>query len=176
MSVFKVDHNFEIIINPDAVKLVPELTGLNDQELMYVILVADYVDGPYRKKPFEERCLMARKRVYGKDAAVKDSDNVRIALEVYKALVFDIRRETIDIYHRKIQVLQKETLQADTTFSRMKEIDSTISFMQDRISSINHELDIEEGEEIELRGKKKLSYIEIWQRNQKNYREYKKSL
>lgn len=175
MAVFKVDHNYEIVLNMDAVKLVPELSGLDQKELMYVILVADNVDGPYRKRPYEERMLMAYKRVYGTEKKDVTSDKIRIALDAYKSLVFDIRRETIDIYNGKIRTLQKETLQPDTSFSRMKEIDSTISFMMDRIARINHEIDIEEGEEIELKGKKKLSYIEIWQKNQKTYREFKAS-
>jgi hypothetical protein len=175
MAVFKVDQNFEFVLNADAVKLVPELSNLDQKELMYVILVADIVDGPYRKKPYEERLLMAYKRVYGSDKVNVTSDKFKIAIEAYKSLVFDIRRETIDIYNSKIRELQKETLQHDTTFSRMKEIDSTISFMMERITRINHEIDIEEGEEIELRGKKKLSYLEIWQRNQKAFREFKAS-
>lgn len=176
MSVFKIDKNFETVLNPDAIKLVPELSALTQDELMYVILVADYADGPYRKKPLEERMLMARKRVYGKDDKKLNSQKISLAIEAYKSLVFDIRRETIDIYNGKIRMLQKETLQQNTTFARMKEIDSTISFMMDRISNINHDLDIEEGEEIELKGKKKLSYLEQWQRNQKLYHEYKNNL
>ncbi len=175
MSVFKVDHNYEVILNMDAVKLVPELSSLDQNELIYVILVADNVDGPYRKKPLEERVLMAYKRVFGSEKVDMSSDRIRIAIEAYKSLIFDIRRETIDIYNSKIRVLQKESLAPDVTFSRMKEIDSTITFMMERIRTINHEIDIEEGEEIELKGKKKLSYLEIWQRNQKTYREYKAS-
>jgi len=175
MSVFKVDHNYEVILNMDAVKLVPELSSLDQNELIYVILVADNVDGPYRKKPLEERVLMAYKRVFGSEKVDMSSDRIRIAIEAYKSLIFDIRRETIDIYNSKIRVLQKESLAPDVTFSRMKEIDSTITFMMERIRTINHEIDIEEGEEIELKGKKKLSYLEIWQRNQKAYREYKAS-
>jgi hypothetical protein len=119
---------------------------------------------------------MARKRVYGKNDVKLNDKKIAMAVDAYKSLVFDIRRETIDIYNSKIRTLQKETLQQNTTFSRMKEIDSTISFMMDRISNINHELDIEDGEEIELKGKKKMSYLEIWQRNQKMYHEYKNNL
>lgn len=176
MAVFKVDKNFEIILNIDAVKLVPELSGLDQDELKYVILVVDYVDGPYRKKPLEERRLMAKKNVYKKTDVKSETPKVIIGMEAYKNLVFDIRRETVDIFHGRIRDLQKETIQSTTTFARLKEIDQTITFMTDRITKINHELDIEEEEEIELKGKKKLSYLEQWQRNQKNFREYKQSL
>lgn len=176
MSVFAINRNFEILLNPDAVKLVPELTSLTDKELRYVILVVDYVDSPYRKKPFEERRLMAQKVVFGKINQSPEPKKIQLAMDSYKSLIFDIRRETIDIYKGKIIKLQKETIAPDVSFSRMKEIDSTISFLQDRVATIEHDLDIEESEEIQLKGQKKLSYIEVWQRKQKEYREYKKSI
>jgi len=172
MSVFKVDKNFEVILNREAVKLVPELANVTQQQLRYIILVVDYVDGPFRKKPPDERKLLARRQVYGDSKKITEPDSLRIKMEAYKSLVFDIRRETIDVFTQKVTALQKEVIQPEITFTRMKEIDQSISFMQDRITSINHELDIEEGEEIELKGQKKLSYVEIWQKNQKAYREY----
>jgi len=175
MSVFKIDKNFEVILNMDAVKLVPELKGLDQDELRYVILVIDYVDGPFRKKPLDERRLLAKKKVYGDSKANPETPNVLIGMDAYKSLIFDIRRETVDIYKAKIKVMQKETIQETTTFTRLKELDSTMSFLMERIKTIEHELDIEEDEEIELKGKKKLSYLEIWQRNQKDYNEYKSS-
>jgi len=176
MSVFKVDRNFQIILNKDAVKLVPELSTLSQEELRYVILVVDYVDGPFRKKPLEERKLMARRQIYKNSARDPESEKVRIAMEAYKGLVFDIRRETVDVFSTKITALQKEALEPNITYTRMIEIDKTISFMQDRITSINHELDVEEGEEVELKGQKKLSYIEIWQGRQRKFAEYQKNM
>ena len=175
MSVFKIDKNFEIILNLDAVKLVPELKGLDQDELRYVILVIDYVDGPFRKKPLEERRLLAKKKVYGSTDVSPETPNVLIGMDAYKSLIFDIRRETVDIYKARIKGLQKETIQESTTFARLKELDSTMTFLMERIKTIEHELDIEEDEEIELKGKKKLSYLELWQRNQKDYREFKQS-
>jgi predicted nucleic acid-binding Zn-ribbon protein len=176
MAVFKIDKNYEVILNMDAVKLVPELKGLDQDELRYVILVMDYVDGPFRKKPLEERKLLAKKKVYGNTDVKPETPNVLIGMDAYKSLIFDIRRETVDIYKSRIKGLQKETIQETTTFTRLKELDSTMSFLMDRIKTIEHELDIEESEEIELKGKKKLSYLEQWQRNQKDYREYKQSI
>jgi len=175
MAVFKVDKNFDAVLNMDAVKLVPELKGLDQDELRYVIMVIDYVDGPFRKKPLEERRLLARKKVYGSSDKNPETPNVLIGMDAYKSLVFDIRRETVDIYKSRIKGLQKKTIQETTTFTRLKELDSTMTFLMERIKTIEHELDIEEDEEIELKGKKKLSYLELWQRNQKDYREFKQS-
>lgn len=176
MAVFKMDKNFEIILNPEAVKLVPELKSLSSEELRYVILVIDYVDGPFRKKPIEERKAMARKTVYGDSNKNPETERVLYGMEAYKSLVFDIRRETVDIYKAKIIKLQKETIAPDTTFVRMKEIDSTITFMQDRVSGIEHDLDMEDSDNIELKGKRSLSHLERWQRAQKDFAEYKKSI
>jgi len=175
MSVFKMDANWEVVINPQAVKLVPELAGLDKKQLRYVILVTDYIDSPLRKKPIDERRAMATKMVYLDSKKQVETDTVKLAIKVYKSLVFDIRRETIDIYNQKIRMLQKESLGTEVTFSRMKEIDGTITFMQDRVENMQHQLDIEESEEISVKGGKVLSYLEKWQRKQKAYKEFQES-
>ena len=176
MTVFHMDKNFEIILNPEAVKLVPELRSLDQQELEYVILVIDYVDGPYRKKPLDERKLMARKKVYGDNKKNTETKRIQIAMDGYKSLVFDIRRETIDVYNNKIRIIQRETLSPDTTFTRIKEINNTVEYLQDRIIKMEHDLDIDEKDDIKLEGKKTLSYIEVWQRKQMDHKEYKSSI
>ena len=171
-----MNRDFEIILNPDAVKLVPELTGISNDQLRYVILVTDYVDGPYRKKPKDERRNMAKKLIWGDSRKMVETERIRNAMSGYKSLIFDIRRETIEIYHEKIKVLQKESLMPDLPFARLKEIDMQITFLQDRVVIISHDLDIEENESIELKGKKSLSYIEVWQRNQREWRKYQESI
>lgn len=174
MAVFQVDKNFEVVINRDAVKLVPELKSLNDSELRYVILVADYVDGPLRKKPLDERRLMARKIVFKDANKDPETEKIKLALEAYKGLVFDIRRETIDIYKQKVKALQKDSIAPDVSMASLKTIDSSITFLQNRISSMEHDLDIEESDNIRIKGNKKLSYVEVWQRRQREFHEFKK--
>ena len=176
MAVFKMNRDFEIILNPDAIRLVPELTGISQDQLRYVILVTDYVDGPYRKKPKDERRNMAKKLIWGDSRKMVETERIRNAMSGYKSLIFDIRRETIEIYHEKIKVLQKESLMPDLPFARLKEIDMQITFLQDRVVIISHDLDIEESESIELKGKKSLSYLEVWQRNQREWRKYQESI
>ncbi len=175
MAVFKMDRNFEIILNPEAIKLVPELIGLNQDQLRYIVLVTDYVDGPYRKKPKDERRNMAKKVIYGDIKKMVETEKIRNAMKGYRSLVFDIRRETIEIYTDKVRKLQTESLMPDLSFSRMKDIDNQITFLQDRIVSINYDLDVEEGENIEIKGKKVLSYLEQWQRNRREWRKYHES-
>lgn len=177
MAVFKVDKEFGAVLNPEAAKLVPELEGLDKKQLLYVILVMDYRDSPYRKKPFEERKNLAKKRLYKNIKADVESAKVKLAMDAYHGLVFDIRLETLDVYKKKVLMLQKETLKEDISYTRLKELDQAINFLEDRINKIQHEIDIEEeADAVELKAGRKLSQIERWQRRQKAYKEYKESL
>jgi len=176
MSVFKVDRNYTIILNDDAVKLVPELRSLNQNQLWYVILVADYVDGPFRKLPVQERKLMAVRKIFGRDHVMKESEKVKLALDGYHGLVFDIRRETLDRLKAKVENLHQDLLKPGITALQIQNIDKSISFLEKRIISIEKDLQIEEQEQIEIKGAKKLSMIEIWQRNQMRYSEYKETV
>lgn len=177
MSVFKVDKDFSIILNPDAVKLVPELTGITEKELLYVICVIDYEDGPFRKKPIDERKLLAKRKFFKGTSANIETEQVKLAMDAYKDLVFDIRRETIDKYKRRILLLQKESLADEIELKRLKDIDAAITFLSDRVEKLQHALDIEDqAGNIEIKGGRKLSQIEKWQRNQKAHREFKQSL
>lgn len=175
MSVFKVDKNFKVILNPEAAKLVPELATLSEDWLLYVILVADYCDGPYRKKPFEERRSLAIKRVFGSKNVNPDQKHILNAIDSYKGLVFDIRRETRDVYIEKVRIYHKESLSPNLEIKRMKELDSAIQFLEERIAKIDISLEADDLNEIELKGQKKLSYLEIWQLRQKEYRKFKEA-
>jgi hypothetical protein len=175
MAVFKVDKNFKVILNPEAAKLVPELAVLSEDMLLYVILVADYCDGPYRKKPEQERRSLAIKRVFGETNVNVDTKQILSAIDSYKGLVFDIRRETLDVYKEKVCIYHKEALSPNLEIKRMKDLDSGIQFLEERIEKMETSLEADEINEMELKGQKKLSYIEIWQLRQKEYRKFKEA-
>jgi len=176
MPVFQIDRNYKVIANPEAVKLVPELRSLTPDQLWYVILVVDYVDGPFRRKPIEERKILASRKIFGKDEAMKESEKVLNAMEAYKGLVFDIRRETLDALKSKVMKLHKDLLQPEVSASNIQNIDKSISFLEKRITSIERDLDLEEEESIEIKAGRKLSMLEKWQRNQKKFQEYKEEV
>ena len=173
MPVFQVDRNYKIMVNPEAARLVPELQSLSMDQLWYVILVADYVDGPFRKKPLEERRILAARKIFGKDKKMQESEKVKNAMEAYTGLVFDIRRETVDALKTKVISLHKELLQPSATAKTIEQIDKSITFLEKRITSIERDLDIEEQEHIELKAGRQLSMIEKWQRNQKRHVDFK---
>ena len=162
MGVFKIDKDFKVILNPEAVKLVPELVGLTSDELLYIVCVIDYDDGPFRKKPLDERRLLASRKYFsGKKPELIETAKIKRGMDSYKELIFDIRRETIDKYKRRILLLQKESLKEEIEIKRLKDIDAAITFLTDRVNKIQHELDIEEqSDNVKIQGGRKLSQIE----------------
>ena len=119
MGAFKIDKDFRVILNPEAVKLVPELEGLSNNELLYVICVIDYDDGPFRKKPIDERRIRASRKFFkGKKPEEIETAKVKSGMDGYKDLVFDIRRETIDKYKRRVLSLQRDSLKDETDLEK----------------------------------------------------------
>lgn len=175
MSVFKVDSNFKIVANTDAVKLVPELAYMTQEELLYIILVIDYEESPYRNKPFDERQRIAARRVFKKDWDPSiETKRIKWGMKVYKGLIFDIRRETIDEYKNKIKKLHRELLRDDVPINKIKDIDRSIQFLEDRVENMQKNVRLDEEKEIQIKGKKSLSFIEKWQKNQQQYKEFLK--
>lgn len=173
--IFKVDKNFKAILNPEAVKLVPELASLSQEELLFVILVEDYCDSPFRKKPYEERWSLSIKRVFGDNPINLETDKIKIARDLYHSLVFDIRRETLDVYKRKVAMYHKEALAANIEFKRIKELDQAIQYLEERIQSIEVSLEADDLASVRLKGDRQLSYVEIWQKRQQEYRKFKQN-
>jgi len=175
MAVFQVDRNFTVILNPDAAKLIPELASLTEKELLFVILAEDYADGPFRKKPAEERYALALKKVFKDEDVNLETKRIKIARDGYKSLVFDIRRETLDIYKKKVGVYHSELMASNIEFKKMKELDQMIQYLEERIQSIETSLEADDMTNLKLKGDRQLSFIETWQRRQQEYRKFKNS-
>jgi hypothetical protein len=173
--IFKVDKNFKTILNPEAVKLVPELAALSQEELIFVILVEDYCDSPFRKKPYDERRSLAIKRVFGDNPINLETNKIKVARDLYRSLVFDIRRETLDVFKKKVDLYHKETLAMGIEFKRLKELDQAIQYLEERILSIETNLAADDITNVKLKGDRQLSYIEIWQKRQQEYRKFKQT-
>ena len=171
MSLFKVDQNFTTILNPDAVKICEHLRKVGPDELLYIILAYDNTDGPFRMKPPDERINLAKKKVFGTLDVSPETIKVRKAIEEYQELIFDVRRQTVDNYKKRIIKLQRESLFEDVTHGKLKDIDAAIRFLQGRIEELESELSYEEKTELKVKGDKKLSFIEKWQLNKKRKRE-----
>jgi hypothetical protein len=173
--IFKVDKSFKVLLNPEAVKLIPEFAVLTQEELLFVILVEDYCDSPFRKKPYEERWSLAVKRVFGENSVNLETNKVKVARDLYRSLVFDIRRETLDVYKRKAEMYHKQMLSSDIEFKKVKELDQAVQYLEERIQSIEASLAADDITNVKLKGDRQLSYIEIWQKRQQEYRKFKQT-
>ena len=173
--IFKVDKSFKVLLNPEAVKLIPEFAVLTQEELLFVILVEDYCDSPFRKKPYEERWSLAIKRVFGENPVNLETNKVKVARDLYRSLVFDIRRETLDVYKRKAEMYHKQMLSSDIEFKKVKELDQAVQYLEERIQSIEASLAADDITNVKLKGDRQLSYVEIWQKRQQEYRKFKQT-
>ncbi len=102
-----------------------------------------------------------------------ETNKVKKAINEYKSLIFDVRRETVDNYKKKISRLQKDSLMEEVSVAKLKEIDAAISFLQKKITEIESEIFTEEKYDAYIKGDKKLSMIEKWQMNIRKYNEHK---
>lgn len=163
--LFKFDKKSLLLLEDDAYKLVPDLRDLSIPALTFLVLYCDY-DSPFHQFPEEERLLKAKRQVYGDDGGdVEKLENMVRAIESYRGLQYDSRRETIIKYQKKIGVLGDQLLHT-TDFKDIKVIDDAIDRLMDRCVKIQKDIDSDESiSNIQLKGGGKLSFLEKWQSN-----------
>jgi len=163
-GLFKVNKDLTVLLNPEAVKLCPDLAFLTDDQIKYIICVYDYIDSPYRKKPLEERKSIVFGKIFKQnDPIPEELEGVKKGIDAYLSLIYDDRRIQIEIYQNKIHRLQKKLDEEEST-SEITKISEAISKMRKEKELIDKSMEIEE-ELIELKGGGQLSFIEIWKRN-----------
>ena len=173
-GIFKVNKEGNTILHPDAIKLCPKLALLSEPELIYIIMVYDYVDSPYRKKPIEERRKIAYTKIALEKKLKLDFDKtkrVRDAIDEYQSLIYDKRKEMIDALLTRLYNIQDEIKSQtnDLTDSQLKSKIEICDLINKQIEKYQEQIDIDE-ELAELKGDKKLSFIELWKRNKMNLR------
>jgi hypothetical protein len=169
-GIFRVDSNLQVILSKDAAMLCPELTKISEDELKYIILAYDYLESPFRKKPPEERKRIAKRKVFGNSKKnIEASSEMKKAIEAYRSLIYDPRKEATDNYRQKIHTLNMEIAHIND-YKEIKEKANIIEFLQKKIDDYENEIVSEEvNMEIKLKGNKELSYLEIWQRRKQAF-------
>ena len=162
-GIFRISKDGTVILSPDAIKLCRDLAFLTDDQIKYIVLVYDYVDSPIRRKPLEERRRIARDKLSDSRIDPEDSPVVKKGIEEYTSMIYDNRRERMDILNNKISRMQKK-LDDEEDDKIIKRYIETINLMSSEIDKLQEAIDIDE-EMIEVRGNKKLTFIEIWKRN-----------
>lgn len=164
-GIFRVDSNFQLILSKDAAMLCPELTEVSEEELKYIILAYDYLESPFRKKPPEERQRIARRRIWKNSRKIPEkSQKIKKAIDAYKSLIYDSKQEAVDNYRQKIHNLNME-ISNSNNYKDIKEKADIVTFLEKKIEGYEKDILAEETNlELKIKGDKKLSYVEIWQR------------
>jgi hypothetical protein len=172
--IWHMNINGEVELHPDAIALVPDLKNLKEQELRFIILYKDYRFSPIKDFPDDQRERLAKMKSGLPDSyePMRNMDMVR-AMDEFESLIFDERRQLKRIYQDRLEELKIEIRKRDLSLKELKEKKDFIEFFRGELSRIELELSAENYDEdnIDIKGKRKLSYIEKWQRRRKRFAE-----
>lgn len=172
--IFHTDEQSNIILDPDAIKLCPELGLLSLDEVRYIAMVYDNVKSPYRFMAQDTRRNHAIQMIWKGRGGIKPEKDpkVRQGIIAYKSMIYCPKRETREKLIEKKQVLDMNLI-AESEPRKLKGIIEATDIIQRRIEVYTSEIDREKEESIAIKGGKQLSLIEIYQRNQKKFRKDK---
>lgn len=165
-GVYSVSSDGSAILNEEAVKLEPILGQLNAKQLLYIIWVYDYIQSPLRKKPLEDRKRLAKAKFFPQlETSFEERMGMQTAIDCFKSFMYDEKYETCETYKSKIYQLQQNLISTNQT-TEIANITKTIDLLRSKIEEIENELD-ERDQIVYVKGDRKLSLIEQWQRNRK---------
>lgn len=174
--IWHTDINGDIELHKDAIRLVPELKGLNPKELKFVVLYKDYRLSPIKDFPDDQREKLAFLNSgipKEHQAKIKNSERIKKALFVFESLIYDERRELKGIYQERLNLLKLEIRDRNLSLKDIKEKKDFIEFFRKEIENIDKEVSSEnyDDDNVDIKGKRELSYIEKWQRRIKKFKE-----
>jgi len=151
------DDRQNVILRPEVVQLAPELGVLNEDELLYVILVYDYFS-IYRQFPEEDRIRKAMIHVWNdNNPKILTSPKVNRAIEVYKSLQYNPKIEQVAKYQKKIEQML-EVIDGENSVTAIKNARDIISGLRKDII----ELESEVAESVRKQGKIKGNMERSW--------------
>lgn len=168
LNLFQLAKKNTVIANPDAAKLCPELGKLKPDQFLFVVLMKDYAS-PYHQLPDHERLLRSKRHVYkGADVSPEEDKAVIAAMELYVSLQYDPRREQLAIYRRKVMAFTKQIGDSDNP-REIDALDKAIDTMNNRIEKMEKEINDAAAQDDELKGGQRLSHVERWGKNKREY-------
>ena len=167
--LFYIDPKNRCVLHPEVVNLIPSFRALTDNEILYVVLYADY-SSPYKQFPEHERRRKAMWHAFDEnESELIDTPKMRMAIEDYISLQYNPKIELIRNYQQKIDKLLQQ-LQEDDAPSSIKKIDDAIDSLRKRIDVMQNEVDSQYANEGVIKGKMTLSFLEKAQANVKYYK------
>ena len=168
--LFYIDpKNDGIVLRPDCYKLHPELAPLDEKELLLIVLTYDY-HSPYRQFPEPDRKRKAVLHVYGENELEKyDEPTVRNAIEAYKSLQFIPELHQVEVYQKKIALLNEQLIQDDNIASTKKALE-TIRMFEDAVRDLEKRAADAITNKNQIKGGQELSFIEDLMKSEKYYK------
>lgn len=166
----------KVFLHKQAVKLCPTLSCLPDPELKYLITVYDYVGGPLRGQPESKRKQLAvsfffpdEKDKKNRIVQTEGQEYFPVARQELQSIIYNPDKDSYDTYIEKIH--QLDLLIKDCGPSDIKGYITAQNAL--RVEADKLHLRIEKSDvamiNIELKGGKKLSFLEQWKMNRELY-------
>lgn len=166
--LFSINKKGTLIFHPDAMSLCPELSVLTDDEKLCVVLVVDYAS-PYNQLPEQDRRHKASNQVFGKaDNKFFDRQIIKNAIEAYKSLQYDPKRELLKVYQDKIEQLSRD-LVGTTSSKAISDILNSQAKMRVAIEEISNDIINIREAKVDVRGGGKLSFLDELMQNKEAY-------
>ena len=170
--LFSVNKKGTILFCKDAMNLCPEFQFLTEKDKLCLVLIVDY-QSPFNQLPEIDRRHKARLQVYGdNDISSFDKKVFKNAIELYKSLQHNSKREMMNVYRDKIDSLSADLVSASVP-SAIKNILESQRIMRIASEELAKDSDAEEERKLELRGKGTLSLLEEIMSNKEEYERVK---
>lgn len=168
-----VDKKGKTILRPECILLCPELAYLTHNEVIAIVLGWDYY-ALFRQFADDERMRRARAHVFGSEQEdFWKQPKIKKAVELYRSLQFDHRRERIKVCQKTLSRLNDDLdTMGDADTKRIKDNIAAAKELRKEIRDIEEEIYKEEEVEVaNLEGDMKLSLLERLQKNTDRYKE-----
>ena len=167
-TLFYLDNKKKSLLHRECYELCPELRLITSEEVLFIVLAEDY-KSPYNRFPREERIRRAKRHVWGtSDAKNENKQTVKNAMKLYRSLQYDVKRETMINYVKKIELINKEMLEDNSSMNIKKHVEA-ISLLQKEIDKLQDDIDMNELKLVQLEGGGKLSLLEQMQASKELY-------
>ncbi len=166
--LFFIDERNNLVLRPDCAKLCPELSVLNEKDLLMIILIYDNYS-IFRQWPEAERKRKAMVMVYGENVSeIFDKQIVKNAILSYQSLQYDPKIELQSTYQRKIDKMLELMEEDDSPTSNKKTLE-TIDLFRKAIRELEEEVAKSAVDKGQIKGGHELSLLEDMMRNQKYF-------
>lgn len=166
--LFFIDERNNLLLRPDCVKLCPELAGLKDKEVYFIVLAYDY-HSPLRQFPEHDRVRKAMFQAFGDNMPeVLEKTSIKLAIIAYKSLQYDPKIELAKRYQAKIDRML-ELLDEDDNPTSIAKTTSAIDGLRKNIIGLEQEVAQSVLDKGVVKGDVELSFLEEIMQNQKYY-------